>query len=148
MCTICIEGLPRQFDALLAHLYQQSMLIFATIALDHPKSALESFQWLRRSSRCVLLNGSSSLIYWNLRWTILKPYILPQHHKRLISGIQRIELFPSLSTQREGLRSRLFDYTPHLVSIAAILRIWLFTRSIRFSRTPTPLAENWNLSGF
>jgi len=42
--TTCIEGLPRQFDALLACLHQQSMLIFATIALDHPKSALESFQ--------------------------------------------------------------------------------------------------------
>jgi len=57
---------------------------------------------------------------------LLKPYILSQCHKRLISGIQRTELFPLLNTQREGLRwSRLFDYTPHLVSTAAILRIWL-----------------------
>jgi len=31
--------------------FQQSMLIFATIALGHPKSALEPFQRLRESSR-------------------------------------------------------------------------------------------------
>jgi len=41
---ICIKGPLRQFDALLACLHQQSMLIFATIALDHPKSALEPFE--------------------------------------------------------------------------------------------------------
>jgi len=86
MCTICIEGPPRQFDALLARLYQQSMLIFATIALS-PKSALKLFQW--RSLWCVLSSDSSSLAYWNLRWTVLKPYILSQCHKRLILGIQR-----------------------------------------------------------
>jgi len=50
MCTICIEGLPRQFDALLVRLYQQSMLIFAMVALGHPKSALELFQRLREFS--------------------------------------------------------------------------------------------------
>ena len=103
MCTICIEG-PRQFDALLARLHQQSMLIFATIALGHPKSAFEPFQRLQRSSRCVLSSDSSSLAYWNLRWTVLKPYILPQRHKQWISGIQRTELFPLLSVRREGLR--------------------------------------------
>ena len=85
MCTICIEGPPWQFDALLARLYQQSMLIFATIILDHPKSALEPFQ--RGSSRYVFSNDSSSLAYWNLRWTVLKSYILPQRHKWLISSI-------------------------------------------------------------
>jgi len=40
---ICIEDLPWQFDTLLARLHQQSMLIFAMIALGHPKSALEPF---------------------------------------------------------------------------------------------------------
>ena len=104
MCTICIEGPPRQFDALLARLHQQSMLIFATIALGHPKSAFEPFQRLQGSSRCVLSSDSSSLAYWNLRWTVLKPYILPQRHKQWISGIQRTELFPLLSARREGLR--------------------------------------------
>ena len=104
MCTICIESPPRQFDALLARLHQQSMLIFATIALGHPKSAFEPFQRLQGSSRCVLSSDSSSLAYWNLRWTVLKPYILPQRHKQWISGIQRTELFPLLSARREGLR--------------------------------------------
>ena len=116
MCTICTKDPPRQFDTMLTRLHQQSMLIFATIALDHPKSAFEPFQWLGYL-RCVLSSNSSSLAYWNLRWTILKPYILSQRHKWLISGIQRTELFPLLSAQREGLRwSRLFDYILHLVS--------------------------------
>jgi len=49
---------PRQFDALLARLHQQSMLIFATIALVHPKSALEPFQWLAvRSFEWLFLAG-------------------------------------------------------------------------------------------
>ncbi|EGI63374.1 hypothetical protein G5I_08245 [Acromyrmex echinatior] len=91
-------------STLLARLHQQSMLIFATIALGHPKSAFEPFQRLQGSSRCVLSSDSSSLAYWNLRWTVLKPYILPQRHKQWISGIQRTELFPLLSARREGLR--------------------------------------------
>jgi len=89
--------------------------------------SLEPFQQLRGFSRCVLSSDSSSLAYWNqnLRWIVLKPYILSQCHKRLISSIQRTELFPLLSAQCEGLQwSRLFDYTPHF-NIAAILRIWL-----------------------
>ncbi|KYM77646.1 hypothetical protein ALC53_11988 [Atta colombica] len=80
LCTICIEGPPRQFDALF-DLHQKSMLIFATIVLGHPKLALESFQRLRESSQCVFSSDSSSLIYWNLG--LLKPYILPQRHKYL-----------------------------------------------------------------
>jgi len=48
-CMICIEGPSQQFDALLARLHQQSMLIFATLALSYPKSALDPFQ-LRKSS--------------------------------------------------------------------------------------------------
>jgi len=88
----------------------------ATIILN-PKSALEPFQRLQRSLRCILSSDSSSLAYWNLRWTVLKSYIFPQRHKWLISSIQRTELFPLLSTQREDFRwSRLFDYTSHLVS--------------------------------
>ena len=106
MCTICIEGPPRQFDALFG-LHQKSMLIFATIALGHPKLALESFQRLRKSSRCVLSSDSSSLIYWNLG--LLNIFC---HNVINISGIQRTQLFSLLSAQREGLRcSRLFDYT-------------------------------------
>ena len=141
-CMICIESSPQQFNALLARLHQQSTLIFATIALGHPKSTLESFQRLRGFSRCVFLSDSFSLTYWNLHWTVLKLYILLQHHNRLISGIQRTELFPLLSVQREGLRwSRLFDHIPHLVSILAILRIWLFTRSIRLSQTPITISD-------
>ena len=82
----------------------------------HPKSALEPFQRLQRSLRCILSSDSSSLAYWNLRWTVLKPYILSQRHKRLILGIQ-IELFPLLSVQSKGLRwLRLIEYTLHLVS--------------------------------
>jgi len=54
---------------------------------SYPKLALELFQWLRGSSRYVLSSDSSSLEYWNLCWTILKPYILQQRHKWLISGI-------------------------------------------------------------
>ena len=67
-------------------------------------SALKFFQRLRGSSRCVFSSDSSSLTYWNFRWTVLKQYILPQRHKRLISGIQRTELFPLLNAQCEGLR--------------------------------------------
>jgi len=85
---------------------------------DYPGSS-EISAWilsLWRSSRCVLSSDSSSLAYWNLRWTVLKPYILPQRHKRLILGIQ-IELFPLLSVQPKGLRwLRLIEYTLHLVS--------------------------------
>jgi len=58
-----------------------------TIALGYPKS-LEPFQRLRGFFRMT-----SSLAYWNLRWTILKP----QRYKRLISDIQRTELFSLLS---------------------------------------------------
>jgi len=47
MCMICIEDLPRQFDALLARLHPQLMLIFATIVLDLPKSTLGSFDHCR-----------------------------------------------------------------------------------------------------
>jgi len=67
---------PRQFDALLARLHQQS-IIFATIALGYPKSAFESFQWLRGSSVFWV-----TLPRWHIldRWFVLKPYIL-QHHK-------------------------------------------------------------------
>jgi len=43
MYTICIQDSPQQFDVLLARLHQQSMLIFVTIVLGHPKSALEFF---------------------------------------------------------------------------------------------------------
>jgi len=101
------------------------------------KSVLEPFQRLRGSSQCVLSSDFSSLAYWNLHWTVLKPYILPQRYKRLISDIQRIELFPLLNAQREGLRwSALRLYSTLGFNIAAILRIWLFTRSVRFSRTP------------
>jgi len=80
MSTICIESLLRQFDALLARLYQQLMLIFATIALGHLKSALST---TAGSSRCVLSSDSSLLAYWNLRWTVLKSYILPQRHNTI-----------------------------------------------------------------
>jgi len=104
MCMICIEDLPRQFGALLAHLYPQLMLIFATIVLDLPKSTLGFFRPLQGSLWCVLSNDSSSLAYWNFRLIVLKHYILSQHHKRLISDIQKTELFPLVIVQREGLR--------------------------------------------
>jgi len=58
ICTICIEGSPQLFDALLARLHQQSMLIFAMIALGHPKLALKPFQWLQESSRCFRVISS------------------------------------------------------------------------------------------
>lgn len=97
----------------------QSTPIFATIVLDPPKSALELFRQLRGSLWCVLSSDSSSPAYWNFCWTVLKSYTLSQRHKRLISGIQRTKLFPLLSAQREG-PSRLFDYTPHLVSTSRL----------------------------
>jgi len=50
--------------------------------------AVRSFEWLFLAG---ILESS---------WTVLKPHILPQGHKRLISGIQRIELFPLLSPAR------------------------------------------------
>ena len=109
MCTICIESPPRQLTRRIVDSLtpQQSILIFATITLGHPKSGLETFRGLdslRGSSRCVLSSDSSSLAYWNLRWIVLKPYILPQRHKRLISSIQKTKLFLLLSAQRVGLR--------------------------------------------
>jgi len=113
------------------------------IVLGHLKSALQPFQRLRRFSRCVLSSDSSSVAYWNLRWTILKPYILPQ---RLISSIQRTELFPLLSAQREDLRwsrpSIIFDYIPHLVSTSR--PFWEYDCLLEASflgRQQQPLAE-------
>jgi len=113
---------PRQFDALLARLHQQSILIFTTIVLVIQNQRLSLFNDLRRvlANRGVFFR--MTLPRWHTRtfdysnlWTILKPYILLQCHKWLISSIQRTELFSLLSVQREGLRST-FDYTPHLVS--------------------------------
>jgi len=69
------------------------------IALGH----LEHFQ-RKMGVLAVRSFDSSSLAYWHLRWTVLKPYILPQRHKRLILGIQRMELFSLLSAQRKDLR--------------------------------------------
>ena len=88
--------------------------------LSHPKSALEPFQRLRESSRCVFSSDSSLLAYWNFRWFQNHIFcIRTQRHKRLLTGIQRTELFPLLSAQREGLRwLRLFDYTLYLISIS------------------------------
>jgi len=134
MCTICIESPSRQFDAL-ARLHQQSMLIFATVALSYSKSALESFQWLRGFSWCVLSNDSFSPVYWNLHWIVLKSYILPQRHKRLISEYPKNQIiFVAEGSARRPSMIANLRYTPHLVSILQILRIWiLFTRSIRLS---------------
>ena len=76
-----------------------TLTIDANFRNDCPGSS-EISTWalltMRESSRCVLLSDSSSLAYWKLRWTVLKPYLLPKHHKRLISGIQRTVLFPLL----------------------------------------------------
>jgi len=102
-CTNCIEGPPRQ---LLARLQST---IDANFRNDCSGSSeikpLEPFQWLRGvfTMRRILSSYSSSLAYWNLCWTVLKPYILPQC-KWLILGIQRTELFVLLSVQHEGLR--------------------------------------------
>jgi len=69
---------------------------------------LELFQQLRESLRCVLSSDSSSLAYWNFRWTVLKSYILSQRQKRLIYPKNRI--ISLLSAQRKGLQwSRFFD---------------------------------------
>jgi len=122
------EGPSRQFDALLVRLHQQSMLIFVTIA--HPKM-FESFQRRRGSSRCILSSDSSSLAYWNLRWTILKPYILPQCHKRLIS--KEPNYFCCWALSAKAFDARLFDYSALGFNITTILRIlWLFTKALGF----------------
>jgi len=106
MCTICIEDPPREFDCWLVYINNWCKLTDAFRKDCHPKSALEPFQRLRGSSQCVLSSDFSSLVYWNLRWTVLKSYILPHRHKQLISDIQRTELFPLLSAQCEGFDGR------------------------------------------
>jgi len=96
-----------------------------------------------RSSRCVLSNDFSSLAYWNLHWTVLKPYILPQY-KRLISGIQRI-ISNYLGCWAPSAKA--FDDRGSSI----ILRTWfqhrshfenMTTRSIRLSQTPTISGED------
>jgi len=116
MYTICIEGLPRQFDALLARLHQQSMLIFVTIALGHPKSALEPFQDCR--------GPRSAFFQINLleSWTVLKPYILPQRHKRLISNPKN-RIIAESPTQKSSIIAALQLYSAFGFNIATILRI-------------------------
>jgi len=86
----------------------------------------------------ILSSDSSSLAYWSFHWikTVLKPYILPQRHKRLISLSKKLNYSVA---ERPALRSlmivalRLYALN---FNIAAILRILLFTRS-RLSRMPT-----------
>ena len=130
----------------------------ATIALGHLKSVLEPFQRLRWSSQNVLSKDSSSLAYWNTFVRLFWSRIFCQRHKRLLSGIQITELFPLLSAQRKGLRwSRLFDYTPHLVSTSRPFQnMIVYYKHQAFSDTNNNLwrrhniAENLNLnfSGF
>jgi len=147
-------SLPDATVSIHASLHPSERATIGSIELSHPKS-LEPFQRLRESSQYVLSSDSSSLVYWNLNWTVLKPYILPQRHKRLILGIQKkTKLFSLLSAQREDLRwSRLFDYTTHLVSTSRLF--WEYDRleasdflahQQLWRRHNT--AENLNLSGF
>jgi len=98
-CMICIEDPPQQFDALLVRLHQQSMLIFATLALSYPKSALEPFQLrkfsLVRSFEWLFLAG-----ILKLSLTILKPYIFCQHHNDWSREFREPNLYSALSTSR------------------------------------------------
>jgi len=52
--------------------FTPTILIFATIVLSYSKSALSTTAGVL----AVLPSDSSSLAYWNLRWTVLKSYIL------------------------------------------------------------------------
>ena len=83
---LCVYDLYRRSSSIIRRIVGSLTPIidanFRNDALGHPKSALELFQRLRGSSQCVLSSDSSSLAHWNLRWIVLKPYILPQRHKR------------------------------------------------------------------
>jgi len=70
MCKTYIEGPPRQFDALLAHLHSQSMLFFAKIALDLSNLTLEPFKRLWGSSRCVPSSEHTGVFIGLLRSSI------------------------------------------------------------------------------
>jgi len=89
------------------------------------ENQLEPFQWLRGSSRCVLLSDSSSLAYWNLHWTY-KGHIFCHN---VINDWSRISKKPNyfrcLSVQREDLDDR---------SSSIILRSW-FQHREHFKKT-------------
>ena len=153
ICTICIKGSPRQFDALLIRLHQQSMLIFATIALGHQR--LSSF------NDCGDPRGAFFRVTLP-RWKFLLELSLDCsktiYFANVIngwSGIQRTELFPLLSAQCEGLRwSRLFDYT-WFQHRGCFDNMTIYCLHQAFSNVNNlwrrhNIAENlnWNLSGF
>jgi len=141
MCMICIEDLPPQFDALLARLHPQLMLIFATIVLDLPKSALGSFRPLQESSPCVLSSDSFSLAYWNFRLIVLKHIFILFCHN-IINGWSRISKKSNYFHWRSS-SAKAFDNCDSSIIFSAwcrcrlILSLWLFTRSIRLTQSPT-----------
>jgi len=130
MCTICIEGPPRQFDALLARLHQQSMLIFATIALGHPK-------WTLSTTAGVF---AMRFFEWFFFAGILEPSLdcLKAVYLAIndwFSGIYK-ELNYFRCWAKAFIAALLYSVLDF--NIVTILRIWLFiNRSIRLSLTPT-----------
>jgi len=83
---------------------------------DCPESEISAWALLTTA-------GASSWVYWNLRWTVLKSYILPQRHKRLIS-LSKKNWIISVAGFNIMLFWELFTRL-----------LWLFTRNIRLSQT-------------
>jgi len=95
------------------------------------------YQRLQRSSRCSF--------EWLFLAGILEPSldcskaILPQRHKRCLGYLKnRIISVAERSERRSSMIAILRLYSA--LQIVAILRIWLFTRSIRLSQTPTTIS--------
>ena len=120
--------------------------------LHYTHQNAQRLSWVIRNQRLSPFNDCEGPMMHSFEWLfadILEPSLdcskavcLLKCHKRLIPSIQRTELFPLLIAQREGLWwSRLFDYTPHLVSITAILRICLLETSGFLGRQQQALAK-------
>jgi len=139
------------------------MLIFATIVLDSSEISAWVFQRLRESLHSF---------EWLFFVGILEPsldcskvvYFATKSHIfcHIINGWSRVSKEPNYF-HYWALSAKVFDDRGSSIivgfaldfNIGAILRIWLFTRSIRLFRTPTTsggdnITENlkWNLFGF
>jgi len=112
MYTIYIEGPPQQFWCIVGSLTPTIDANFR----NNCHGLSEISVWALSMTAEVLAVrsfDSSSLAYWNLRWTVLKPYILPQ----VINSWSRVSKEPNyFRCWARMLSIWIFDYTPHLIS--------------------------------
>jgi len=136
MCTIYIEDPPQQFRCIVGSLTPTIDANFRNNC--HGLSEISSFY------DCGGPRGAFFRLFFA---GILKPSLdcskaiyFATSHKQLISSIQRTELFSLLSANAFDMDLRLHSALGF--NIVTILRIWLFTKSIRLSRSD---ALSWEL---